>query len=398
MRHCLASPGCLFIVGATLCSVPAFAQQQEGRAFKIGEADVVPAVEIEYISNSNAFLEQADETKTTAVVVSPELTWLADQRLLQIKAGYSGEYASYSEDALNYDDHLLEFSVDSDFSARSRLGVDLSFANEHEDLGTERTRGLGASFGSPVESNIFTVNADYTYGGRVARGNATVGLLVQTISFTDPDDGDVAGENVTDGDDFSLIQPYARFSLRLSPDTRVLTEFRFNQFDFDANTRDRSEITLLAGVEFSGSQKTGGSAKIGGTLATYTEDVIEDQTELVADINVFFLPRTYSRFSLSFSRELDNLTDPDSADQAGNNLVQATRDRAQFSWRQDWSTRFNTIARATATNIDRDCLNDVLTTGYGFEANVLPRRWVEFGLSAGVSERAGSSNNVRVTL
>lgn len=411
MRLCLASLGSLTLIGAILGSTPALAQQQAGRAFKLGEADVIPAVEIEFVSDSNAFLEADDPDEATGVIVSPEVEWRADRRLLTLRAGYSGEYGSFSEDSLGYDDHLLVFSVRSDFTARRRLGVEISFANDHEDLGTEKTRGRGQAFGSPVESNIFTVEANYTYGANTARGNVTAGLLVETVSFSDPEDGDGIvndqgnlivddqnnviengdGDGLTDGDSFSLIRPYGLFTLRLSPDTRLLTELRFAQFDFDNDRRDRSEVTLLAGVQFSGSSKTGGSAKVGGTLATFAEEGIEDQTELVADVNLFFLPRTYSLLSLTFSRELDNLTDPDNVD--GVNEIQATRDRGRFSWRHDWTERFNTIARADVSNIDRDCRNDVLISSAGLELNILPRRWIEFGISGRVEERAGSTNN-----
>ena len=70
----------------------------------------------------------------------------------------------------------------------------------------------------------------------------------------------------------AIIRPFGVFSLRISPDTRLLAEVRFAVLDFDDDRRDRNEVSLLTGVQMSTTSKLSGEARIGVLKASYDRE------------------------------------------------------------------------------------------------------------------------------
>ncbi len=376
----ISTEKCLFsIVLAACMTIAPGVSAQEAAPLKLGETQLFPAVRIDYVSIDNLYRQATDEVSGTGVVVKPELVWRADRRLLTLDAQYTGGFGMYSEDGLDYDDHFFRLQGVGDISSKQRLATNLSFRKIHEDQGVGQTASVVGQLDELIEISVLSAQAEYTYGAKDARGNLSGGLLLQSVSYTNL-------EEFIDGDDYSHVRPYAVFSLRLSPDTRLLAEVRFDTLDFDDDSRDRQETSLLAGVGLSTSSKLSGDARIGMVRASFDENSNADTTELIAEVGVDYAPRSFSRFSFSFDRNFETV------DQNDTNAGRSVIDDASIVWTHDWSSRYQTQARLSLLDYDRECpFIDDQTVGAGIELNYQVRRWLQLGISGAQASRTVSA-------
>ena len=357
----LATAGTLLMASSVLA--------QEAASVKWGETELTPAIRVDYVSIDNLYRKLTNEVSGSGVLVKPELTWVADRRLLSLDAQYIGAYGTFSEDGLDYDDHYLALRGVGDLSSKQRLLTRLSFAKAFEAQGTGQTSGVLDPLDEQIEVSSIAAQFEYAYGAREALGNLRGGLVLGSNNYSNL-------EAFTEGDDFTYVRPYGVFSLRLSPDTRLLAEVRFETLDFDDDRRDRTEVALLTGVEMSSSSKLGGEARIGMSKASFDENSDDDTTELIAEVGLQYSPVSYSRFNIDYDRGLKTV------DQSSNNAGSSVVDDARIVWTHDWSSRFQTQSTLSWDNIDRECPSiDDQTIGFGLELNFQIRRWLQFGIS-----------------
>jgi len=364
--------------------------QSDAAAIKIGESDFVPTVRFEYLQTDNSFSTNTDQTEATAFVIRPSANWTADRRLLSLTGIYQGAYASYSESVLNYADHSLRGIVNAELSSRQRVRARLNFDFGHQALGTGLTRGVTDS-DSQVEFFNTAFQGSYLYGARQARGNVEVGFGVTNRTYQNQD-------TLTDGYDYTSVRPYGRFSLRLSSDTRAIVTARFNRTDYDQKTnqisRDRDDMSLLAGLSFDATGKTGGEFQVGATRTSFSRALATDQTSVEAEADLFYEPTKFSRFTLTAERVLDNNV----GSSFDLNTALFITDTANLKWEHEWSSRFYHVANVSYRVENGDCPaseNDNLTraTG-GIELNLVIRRWLHVGTSfRGVSRETSPCAN-----
>lgn len=359
---------------ALLCLSPiipdARAQDSEAPTIKLGETSVIPELRLDYVSLDNAFNSSDAPTDATGVLLSPSVKWQADRRLLNISAAYRGVFGSYSESVLDFNDHFLSFRVDAAPGVRHRASGEFSIIKRHELLGTGQTTFVRDN-SEQVVSTTVRLKAGYTFGAASAKGNIGGGLIVGTETFNDVG-------TITAGDDNSEITPYALFSYRLSPDTRFVTQVNFRLTDYDEDRRDRTEIGVLAGLDLAATDRSGGSIRFGLSQANFTSAGVSDTTQVISDINLYFKPRTYSRFDLVFTRNFVTVDEDETG--PGASLVNL----AALSWRHEWTNRTSTLATLGLRQIDRNCPNnDSASNTAGLQFNVKIKRWLTIG--AGVT-------------
>ena len=348
------------------------AQAQDSQSIKLGEADIVPTVRIDYVTNSNAFLTNSGIVSATGVSVSPSVLLKADKRLLDVSFGYQGQYASMSEDALSFDDHRLFGILDVEIDSRRRANVTLEIAKDHEELGTGRTFGTASSDSDAVEYLEAGIDGNYTFGALSAKGNLTGGLLFSNRSYQNRND-------LTTGADVTELTPYGQFSYRLSGTTRGLLELRLRSLNLDANSADRTELQALVGLKFLGSSKTKGDVKLGVGNANYSDEAVADTSFGVVDASISYLPTSFANITFDYSRQLDD------SDRVEVTQVQpqTIEDALQLSWKHQWSSFVSSYAYIRADISSRDCpTSSTQTATSGLEIQVNPRRWVSFGVGA----------------
>lgn len=377
VKNILHSPVAFFCIVTS----GAAAAQQQGAPIELGESDLFPSAEIRFLSNSNAFLTPDDETDTTAVVVSPRVEWLAQRRLLDISLVYEGEYAAYSEDNLDFDDHSLRFIANAELSSRQRLEGSIELSRDHEVLGAGLTRGEADGNTEQVESTNAEAQFSFGYGAINAKGNIEVGLRLASENFTNQ-------QEFTEGRSFTEIQPFGVFSFRLSSDTRLLFEGRVSDQNFDDEIRDRTDVTALVGISLGENRKTSGTARVGYTRASFDQDGRSDEDTVAANVSLAWRPLDFSTFNLTLSRDFDN------SDSTALQTI-TVRDEARLSWVHDWSTRLRTVAIVSRVADDRECPDlDTAITSAGFEIGFSLKRWLVLG--AGVSVASRTSDNCPV--
>lgn len=361
--------GCLFLQ-VSLISVQIAAAQ----SIKVGESEIIPSVSLEYVSEDNTFRTAEDQVESTGIIVSPKVSWEANRRLLRLRAGYQGSYASYSESILDFNDHSLFFNVDANPQTRHRVSGSFAYDKEHESLGTGQTR-FESDSDDQIESTLITLRTDYTFGASGARGNVGGGLVFTRETFDNL-------AFLTIGDDNSKIMPYAQFSYRVSPDTRLVAESRYRVVDFDDDLRDRDEISFLVGFNMKATARTGGAIRLGVTKADYDAAGRSDRNLFVANVNVTFRPRSFSSINLSFNRGL-SAVDNDAA-----NSQASIEDRLRLTWSHKWSGRFSTAVRYEKDRVERECpLNGTEKDTFGLEFAVRIRRWISIGADGRNSQR-----------
>lgn len=360
----------LFVTVVGLACVSVANAQDQAASIKIGESDLSPSLGIGYLSNNNAFLTPDNETSVTGVEIFPRLELVTRRRLLQLSLVYNGNFAVFSEDELDFDNHRLNFNANADLSTRQRVRASLKFSNEDQPLGTRITRGIGDEDNEQIELNTFGLEASYVYGARSAKGNIEVGLRLNNTNFLNEAD-------LTDGLDFTEVGTFGVFSYRLSSDSRLLFEGRISDLSFDDETTDRTDLTALVGISLGENRKTSGSARVGFSQASFELDGRADEQTSVADILLTWMPVNFSTFNLALTREFINT---DSAAVTGAVTEVTIGDTIRLDWIHEWSTRLTTEAFAAREASDRECPQlDTATTSAGVEIAFSLRRWLILG-------------------
>jgi len=367
------------LIGAHTFSAPLAAQQQLGGSIKVGETDLHPEVRIEFSQSDNAFrTSDTASLDATRIVVSPRISWIADRRLLELRATYQGNYAQssidnptepFSDDELSYTDHSLQTSVAAELSKRLRVNGSLGFRRGHDDPGTNFSSNDRDNDVRQGVFNDINLGGRITYGVEDARGNVSAGINVRSYAPTNL----AVGDNTSS--DFLLVRPYGVLSLRISPDTRWVTELRFTQVDNEIDSRDRSEIGILTGLSLAQTRRLSGLIQVGAS--DISRDVgVSDSTELIAEGELVFEPADFSRFSFNIRRAVDNIGEGF----ATSSQPDVITTQVGLGWRHSFSSRIYHVANVRQTLRDQDCPGlDSEAFDASYEFNVLPERWFEVG-------------------
>ena len=371
-RAVAALTASLVLAAASWLSVaPARAQGNEldGTGVRVGQTRLFPELRLDYIAYDNVFLDSEDPTEATAAQLSPSVRWEAGRRLAEIEASYVGRYSTGSEDILDFAEHTLGLNGAAAPSSRSRVEGYASYRLFGEDL---RVVAPGEDEPSRVRVDIdrYDLGGWYGYGAAGARGNVRLGI---DIDGYDPDVDDEEAI-VLRRRQFTRVQPYARFSLRVSPDTRLLLETRFSDISRDGGRAGDSRVSVLTGLGFATSGAFGGEFRVGATRISFDSDIDDENTLRVA-ASLFFQPTSFSRFDLLLSRDFDPRFGS-----SGVSASTAITTSAALDWRYAYSDRVSHRARLAVEDEDVDCpLAGERQVDVGFELNLRVRRWIELG-------------------
>jgi len=357
-------------------------QDLDGQSIKLGETDLVPSLRIEFDSTDNIFRSDGNELDGDRVIINPELNWFADRRLLSLRAKYEGNYAISSDDALSFTDHLLGFTADAEFNSKNRSRGSAAIEFGHDDIGIGVLSNATADNADDVAefTNINLVGT-HTYGANAARGNIIGGLRIESEDFQ-------SQALFTSGRSYVRIEPFARFSYRVSADTRLILGAQLSNFSFDNETLDRFDTTLFTGANFSATGKLSGIFRIGATQSSFSSELRDDETSLFLDTQLSYKPTNFAELTLNLRRVVDN--------NRGNlsGFESAIDTTISVGWNHEWSSRISTQASIEVEDFDATCpqLSDTVTTP-SFEIEFALRRWISFGLNASQESRSVSNCN-----
>lgn len=385
--RCTAKPspiavrlGRLACICVGLSVLPAAAQDGAPR-IRVGEASLFPSLRIDYLRDDNVYRTVDDPVSAASVQVRPRIDFIADRRQVRLSASYAGAYSSGDEEAQQWADHAIDARMDAGLGIRRRVELSARLARSHEDAGENLTQGLRDLGDDLVDFNDAGLFAAFTYGARAARGNLSVGVRYEQRSYT-------SLPELTDGLDYTGVEPYARFGYRLGGDTRGIVELAYKTLSFDNPTADSDAFGTFLGLQFNATGRLEGSFRLGVRQTDYAPAESDDEAVFTVLGNVRFSPSTLSAFTLYVSRESDStsLSVLDSAS------VGSVRSVARLAWEYSWSPRVGTRAFVGVEDITRDCPeSDTTSLSAGLEGDVTVRRWVRLGARIGGQTRSTGS-------
>jgi len=363
-------------------AAPLFAQTEERVGIPVGEATAYPSIRVDYLANDNVFVQPEDAVEGSSVLVSPSVELVADRRQLTVRGIYAGEFARGSESILEHADHTLRLELDAEVDKRRRPSAFVSYRRDHEAIGFNLTRGRAFGLNEPAVFDQFDLGGRFRYGVVDARGNVEGGVTYSSRRYASLD-------SLTDGRDFTLLRPYGLFSYRLSGDTRALAEVRYEAIAREDGRNDRGEFSVFAGAEFAATGRFRGEARVGATRASYDNEARDDVTLLAASVDLSYLLREYATLTLMVDRELDDSAIQESDDGTGE---QAITDTIRLGWLHEWSSRVSHAAFVERSSVTQECPDgDSSTIEGGLDLNVVVRRWLSFGATAGMQSRDGEA-------
>ncbi len=351
----------------------------QGAAVSLGETELVPSLQLTYLSSDNLLRTEEDPIEGSVVSVQPRLDWTADRRLLTLNASYAGDYTTTAESAADYTDHAVEFSAAAEFTSRNRSDFSLQFIRDHIDVGV----GLLANSNSVDEVAEFSqanLELGHTFGAANAKGNVRGTFKVQSRNYSNL-------PTFTTGYDYNLIEGAGEFSYRASADTRLLVGIRAAQIDFSSDARDRDEVGVYTGLQFSATGKLRGAIRLGATQASYPSINRDPSTDLTITGALDYLISDISNIKLAVRREVDNAQGVVS--DLSTSPVETT---LGASWSRQWTSRISSKVGIEAEYIDASCPNvSMQTTTPSLELSYAFRRWISAGAQAAIETR-GADN------
>lgn len=360
----------LLSLGVAVGAMPhADAQQvpDTGR-IKLGETDLYPSIRLEYGINDNAYLETNNTEDTNRTSIKPRVVWLASQRTTRLRAEYRGNFAIHSVSDLDYQNHYLDFRGSSVLGRQWRVAAAANYSRRSYDLGAERTVGQGRFFGEPFIFDDINLSAIGTFGANGARGNLDFGIRMRQLEpqSLEEESGDFA---------YTRIAPFALFSLRLSGDTRLTFETRFSEYDYDLDSRDRSEAAFLVGARFAATGRLTGSFDVGVSSVSSDNDQTDGTSDLIASAELGYSLTEAALFTLTGQRRIDNATAFNAAEGDGR-----IRNTVRLQWDQEYSSRVSHEAYVQSEIVDRSCPSRSSSEAeFGYQLGVSVRRWVQLG-------------------
>ena len=336
----------------------------------LGETDLYPSLRLELGTNNNAFLESSNEETTTTFAVQPGFIWLASKGSTTLRADYSGNFTANSVSELNVQTHDFGLDARAVLGRQWRVAALASIARNSFELGSNRTIGAGRDFDEPFIFNDIDFSSFVTFGAQGARGNIEFGVRGRTL--------DSRNQSETSGGfDNDRFGPFGVFSLRVSGDTRLTFETRFESVDFDFDSSDRDDLTFLIGLRFAATGRLSGSLDVGATQLFFDTPGIDDRTETVASATLRFEATERAIFRLTARRSVDFSS---AIDAVGNE--DRVLNLLRLQWDQQFSGRISHVAFVESAIRDLECPSRGSTRiNLGYELGLSVRRWFEVGAS-----------------
>lgn len=353
----------------------------QAQEIAIGETVAKPSIRLNYMSTDNTFRTAEESEESARLSLQPSIAWVADRRLLTMSASYSGEYAPSSEESPGFVDHSFVFSAVSEFTKRNVTTASLTLERKHYEIGDGILASAVPEDGERVATyNNLDLAIRHKYGAQDAKGNINGGFSVQNVDYTNRPE-------FTNGRDLQKASMFGEFAYRLSGDTRGLIGLQLTNLKFSSDALNRSEIAPYVGLGFSATGKLSGQILAGVIQQRNENPDRTDTTEAFISTKLTLRQSSASVFEIQFDRELDDTSAQLVAER--NSPVTTT---LSAGWLYEWTSRFTTDLKITVLTLDTTCPNSgYRTVSPTLEVAYSIRRWLSFGINAGLESRAADN-------
>lgn len=364
--------GAFFFSGHALALDPANIQA--------GPVLITPTFNSRIGYTDNLFRFDQEEEETGYSLLRPRVQAFIPDGVNTYSLTYEmADYRYFDSSDDNFTDHLFNLDVDYDFTARNSLDLYAEYWIGHEERGTGLSEGFALLIDEPIEVDRRMYGGDYTYGSDSSRGRINIGARVVDHQFQN-------FENFTRSRDRDLYRYEGTFfwSLGLRTDALIAVRYWDTEYDRDipedpSGTLNSEQFDYLVGLDWDATAKTSGSVKVGLYDRDYDSDAREDDDGFSWEVDVSYLPRTYSRIELESRRyfvETNGLGDS------------VDTKRTTLSWGHDWNSRTGTLlscyfGEEDYTGVERE------DDRWGAEATYTYayRRWLDLGVGYRYEDR-----------
>ena len=383
----MASPtekNILLISFTSLLSLPVLAV--EPASVPIGQMQLIPTISTSITHNDNIVSTETNEKKSWITTITPNLLLQAETESAAYSLNYGFQKGIYhSSDADNYLDHDLNAVINIIGNSRNRIDLSLGYRAGHDARGAE-----GSNETSPLEYNLKTAQAIYSYGGKTAKGRIEASALFEDKDYTNY-------STTTDAMEYSKAGAGIAFYYRVTAKTSALFEINRNSVDYDTANKDNTNTTGLTGVTWDATAKTTGKIKVGWSKKNFKDDAHDDTSGGTWDALITWNPKTYSTFTFSTGQDFSDGSDATAYIDTKNYGV---------NWDHFWNDKLKSVVAFNVVDEDysgssKNDKTKILTLGLNHDT----KRWLNLGVGYIMTDKdsteTGSSyktNEIKFTL
>ena len=360
-----------------------FAYGLDPAPYKLGGLALVPTLGINDRYQSNLLLQEDNVISSNVLEVQPNLKIAAvtdSQEFLVDLDFEAGRYSNSSED--NYDDYAGAVAYKWTANSRNELTLGSRVEKGHEARGTGYSEGGRALFlDSPDTLRDLQHKIQYKYGAKSAKGRLVFAAEAYSREYTSRPD--VTAYRNRDGVAFS-----SALFLRAGGRTDAVFEVRGAEVKYgsaysaqDFGTLDSTAMKYLVGMSWEATGKTEGNIRVGQATKRFESPLREDFSGFNWEVEASWAPKTYSKVTLSTSRE------PQETDGTGSFIDIKS---IALSWQHGWSDRLRSylsIASSDETYVDSQDDRAETTNRLGLSVDYAIQRWMDIGGSIGISNK-----------
>ncbi|HIG44793.1 MAG: outer membrane beta-barrel protein [bacterium] len=371
----------LITLMALLGSFSVNALEQDGLSGN-GATGVFLNLDTSYSVDDNVFLLSSSALDDSILRVSPSARFVGKSGMNTYSVLYNGEKAFYDNfDSESYYDQRLGGIVNFDFSGKTNLTLDASFADLHDDRGTGGSEGDQARAGEPDEYDLLKYGFDFKLGTNTSRFQGQVRADVADKEYTN-------NREVTFDRDFERTTYGGAVFYNLSTQSALLFEVIAGDIEYDSLpstgfTLDSEETAYLVGFQWEIGAKTTGHVKVGQQDKKFDDPAREDQDGSSWNVAANWSPRTYTTFTLGTSRAFRETNG------FGDDILSTSYD---VSWQYVWNSRFLTnLKYAYIEDEEQPTARVDETNRFDFNAVYNFRRWMDIEFDAAFADRKSNA-------
>jgi hypothetical protein len=357
----------------------------------IGELNLYPTVGISSSYNDNFLYRENYEKSSYITSINPNFVLECEQKSSKYQLVYALDKAKFhSSSADDYSDHHLSAAVKFIGNSRNLVDLTAGYIKGHEARGQESGGALSIT-PNPLEFDLKTLDAIYTYGGTKAKGRIKL-----QANYTDKDFTNFKA--ITESRDYSRTGVGSTFYYRISSKTSTLFEVTGNKVEYDASNKDNTNTKLLTGLSWDTTGKTTGEVKVGLAYKDFDDSTLEDTDGPTWNGEVTWNPKSYSTVIISLGQDF--------AESNGTNTFIDT-DTYSIFWGHFWSDKLkSTVALENFIEDFNNLPRKDITNKFTISLNHDTKRWLNLGIDYTLKDRNSNalltrsyqSNEVTFTL
>lgn len=357
----------------------------EPAPLKLMGGEFTPTITMAQRYHDNYLYQSADETATGEFVLSSKMGVDLQRSNTRFTGGVALDIGRYTEnDADDYEDYGATAQLASELTLRNLLQLNFSVLNNHEARGTGYSEGRALVLDEPDTLRHTRYGVKYRYGADTAKGRAELEAYRYEREFT-------SRRQVTADRNYTSPGVRAALFLRMGGRADALIEVRQAKTEYDTVSSDQplgtynsSNETYYVGVGWGITGKSEGSVRIGQVVKDFDSPLREDDTSISWEVSASWLPKTYSKFTLTSSRE------PQETYGTGNYIDAQVYG---LDWEHQWSPKMRTTLGVDYR--DEDYIGSGLErsealTALMFSADYAFRRWFDLGFTVRASDKTAT--------